>query len=322
MHDLSRRAQGVDIASAGHTLEFLLNRMGDLAKFKGADVRVLRLQGGGHNGHFVDTFGLDDRLADAQRGLHASWLAAFSKLVFSNMLMHSVGFKRRASIPFDGAHRDWTAALGALENALFSRPVSPSIMVAMVKTVDAAPARRSCGRVLSRTVLPRWPWLVALALALASCAVKPPPIPDPEFADRVVVRKSDRTLQLLHENRVFREYPINLGRAPKGHKVQEGDKRTPEGEYILDWRNPRSQFFKSINISYPNHADREFAWSLGVNPGNLIMIHGRPNRLAPGMRMEDYDKIDWTDGCIAVRNEAMEEIWNKVRNGTPITILP
>ncbi len=167
----------------------------------------------------------------------------------------------------------------------------------------------------------RWLYFVCIGFLLASCAVKPPP-PDPSFADRVVVRKSERTLQLMHEGRVFREYPINLGGAPKGHKMREGDKRTPEGEYVLDWRNPNSQFFKSIHISYPNQADRDFAQALGFNPGSLIMIHGRPNRLAPGMIMQDYDKIDWTDGCVAVRNEAMEEIWHKVRDGTPITILP
>jgi murein L,D-transpeptidase YafK len=168
------------------------------------------------------------------------------------------------------------------------------------------------------------PWLLALSITLswfAGCAVKPPP-PEPEFADKVVVRKSERRLQLLSDGRVFREYRINLGDAPVGHKIQEGDERTPEGDYILDWRNPNSRFHKSIHVSYPNQADRDFARALGVSPGGMIMIHGRPNWLQPGPLMKDYDELDWTDGCIAVRNDAMDEIWHKVRDGTPISILP
>lgn len=159
-----------------------------------------------------------------------------------------------------------------------------------------------------------------LALILGSCAVKPPP--EPLFADQVVVRKSERTLQLLGEGRVFREYRVNLGDSPVGHKMREGDERTPEGEYVLDWRNPNSRFYKSIHVSYPNQKDRDFARAMGVNPGGMIMIHGRPNWLRPGPLTRDYDELDWTDGCIAVSNEAMDEIWNKVRDGTPITILP
>ncbi|WP_328985481.1 L,D-transpeptidase family protein [Thiorhodovibrio winogradskyi] len=162
--------------------------------------------------------------------------------------------------------------------------------------------------------------LAIFLLCFAGCAVKRPP--DPVFADQVIVRKGDRTLQLLNNGRVFREYPINLGKSPRGHKIQEGDKRTPEGEYLLDWRNPNSRFYKSIHISYPNAADRDFARAIGVKPGGMIMIHGRPNRLQPGFVEKDYDDLDWTDGCIAVKNNAMDEIWYKVRDGTPITILP
>ena len=162
-------------------------------------------------------------------------------------------------------------------------------------------------------------WML-LALALASCAVKPPP--SPTQADRVVVRKGERTLELYHGKRLLRTYRVNLGKAPRGHKMQEGDQRTPEGEYVLNWRNPNSRFHKAIHISYPNARDRELARVLGVNPGGLIMIHGRPNRIVPPATPDDYARIDWTDGCIAVSNEAMDEIWNLVPDGTPIRILP
>ncbi|MBK5968669.1 MULTISPECIES: L,D-transpeptidase family protein [Thiorhodovibrio] len=157
-------------------------------------------------------------------------------------------------------------------------------------------------------------------MCLGGCAVKPPP--EPALADQVVVKKHQRLLQLVNNGRVFREYPINLGDSPRGHKIQEGDERTPEGDYILDWRNPNSQFYKSIHVSYPNQADREFARAIGVRPGGMIMIHGRPNWLRPGPLVRDYDELDWTDGCIAVQNAAMDEIWEKVRDGTPISILP
>lgn len=172
----------------------------------------------------------------------------------------------------------------------------------------------------SSTGVQPWLWGLCLVLGLSSCAVKPPP--EPEFADQVVVRKAQRVLQLLEGGRVFREYRINLGDSPVGHKMQEGDERTPEGDYILDWRNPQSRFYKSIHVSYPNAQDRLVARALGVDPGGMIMIHGRPNWLKPGPLMKDYDELDWTDGCIAVTNTAMADIWARVRDGTPITILP
>jgi murein L,D-transpeptidase YafK len=175
------------------------------------------------------------------------------------------------------------------------------------------PCAKLCG--------PSLPWrLCLLTLWLSGCAVKP--LPEPEFADRVVVRKGERILQLLSEDRVFRHYRINLGDAPVGHKMQEGDERTPEGDYLLDWRNPNSRFHKSIHVSYPNEQDRLVARALGLDPGGMIMIHGRPNWLKPGPLVKDYEELDWTDGCIAVSNAAMDEIWARVRDGTPITILP
>ncbi|QQS43195.1 MAG: L,D-transpeptidase family protein [Acidobacteriota bacterium] len=139
-------------------------------------------------------------------------------------------------------------------------------------------------------------------------------------ADRVVVRKSERSLVLYRGREVLREYGIALGDAPKGHKQQEGDERTPEGEYVLDWRNENSSFYKSIRVSYPNEQDKARAKERGVSPGGLIMIHGQRNYF--GWLWPLTQRIDWTDGCIAVTNTEMEEIWRSVEVGTPITIEP
>lgn len=136
----------------------------------------------------------------------------------------------------------------------------------------------------------------------------------------VLVRKSERRLYLLAGDEVVRSYRIGLGDNPSGHKLYEGDERTPEGEYTLDWRNPDSEFYKSIHISYPNKKDRELASSWGLNPGGNIMIHGLPNN-AREMTFV-YQGLDWTNGCIAVSNKEMDEIWQLVDDGTPIRILP
>ncbi|MBN1140270.1 MAG: L,D-transpeptidase family protein [Deltaproteobacteria bacterium] len=139
-------------------------------------------------------------------------------------------------------------------------------------------------------------------------------------ADLVVVHKSKRTMSLLRNGEPLREYLVSLGENPDGHKIQEGDKRTPEGEYLLDWRRVSTQYHRSIHISYPNDEDREQALALGVDPGGMIMIHGIPrryNRVADVLKQRD-----WTNGCIAVSNDEMNEIWNLVEDGTPIRIVP
>jgi murein L,D-transpeptidase YafK len=166
------------------------------------------------------------------------------------------------------------------------------------------------------------PLMLGAVLALGGCASKPPPEPPALAADRVVVKKGERKLQLLKAGNVVREYRVNLGDNPYGHKERQGDERTPEGDYILDWRNPRSMFHKSIHISYPNAEDRAAAQAKGVDPGGLIMIHGRPNYIDSPRILAEYDSRDWTNGCIAVKNHEMDEIWKAVRDGTPIRILP
>lgn len=137
---------------------------------------------------------------------------------------------------------------------------------------------------------------------------------------QVLVRKEERRLYLMAGEDVIRSYRISLGDNPVGHKLYEGDERTPEGQYTLDWRNANSDFYKSIHISYPNDRDRELASSWGLDPGGSIMIHGLPNNA--GDLAFAFLGLDWTDGCIAVSNEEMEEIWQLVADGTPIQIVP
>ena len=127
-------------------------------------------------------------------------------------------------------------------------------------------------------------------------------------------------MELLSGHEIVRSYRISLGNNPVGHKLYEGDSRTPEGLYTLDFRNYNSDFFRSIRISYPNERDRSQANAWGLNPGGDIMIHGLPNDA--GDLAFAFVGLDWTDGCIAVSNEEMEEIWELVSAGTPIQILP
>lgn len=136
----------------------------------------------------------------------------------------------------------------------------------------------------------------------------------------VVVEKSARRLTLRQGDIPVAHYRVSLGATPEGHKHRSGDERTPEGHYVLDWRNARSRYYKSLHVSYPNAADTRAARAAGVNPGGDIMVHGMPNGFgwaAPVLRW-----LDWTNGCVAVDNVAMEEIWRAVPVGTPITILP
>jgi murein L,D-transpeptidase YafK len=141
-----------------------------------------------------------------------------------------------------------------------------------------------------------------------------------ELADRVVVRKAMRRLLLMREERVIAEYPIRLGLNPVGPKQREGDFRTPEGRYWLTRRNPVSDFFLSIEVSYPNDDDRSRARQLRAAPGGSIMIHGLPN--FPRKPSDYYVRNDWTDGCIAVSNSDMVDIWLRTRVGLPIEIRP
>ena len=161
-------------------------------------------------------------------------------------------------------------------------------------------------------------WSLALLLLLAACAPGPAERTMLPQADLVVVDKSERTLALYATGRPVRTYRgLQLGDAPEGHKRFEGDERTPEGRYTIDARNPASAYHLSLHISYPNTADRAFAQARGRSPGGEIFIHGQPNWLPAG-RLPG----DWTDGCIAVSNDEMDEIFRRVRIGTAIVIKP
>ena len=139
-------------------------------------------------------------------------------------------------------------------------------------------------------------------------------------ADHVIVRKSDRTLALFRDGQPLRSYRISLGLNPSGPKEQEGDFRTPEGRYLLTRRNPDSDFFLSIQVSYPDANDVAAARKNGVSPGGAIMIHGLPNIMRHSR--DRYLSTDWTDGCIALSNSEIAELWSLVPDGTPIEIRP
>jgi len=139
-------------------------------------------------------------------------------------------------------------------------------------------------------------------------------------ADRVLVVKSERKLILLNHGQIIKTFKVALGGDPHGAKTQQGDHRTPEGMYALDRRNEHSQFYRSIHISYPNARDRARARKLGVSPGGDVMLHGLPNGY--GWIGAAHRERDWTDGCIAVTNQEMDDIWRTVPDGTPIEIRP
>ena len=128
----------------------------------------------------------------------------------------------------------------------------------------------------------------------------------------LVVNKTNRRLYLLSGNKALRAYDIQLGNSPVGHKRLEGDGRTPEGAYMIDRRNPNSQYYLSVGISYPNPQDMAYAEAMGASPGGDIFIHGTPT--------EKLRTKDWTAGCIAVTNDEVTEIYAMVRDGTPIYI--
>jgi murein L,D-transpeptidase YafK len=156
-------------------------------------------------------------------------------------------------------------------------------------------------------------WLLCAA-ALAGAAEKP------LHADRVVVLKRERTLQLLSAGKVIKSYKVALGGDAVGPKTRQGDHKTPEGMYVLDSRNAHSQFYKSIHISYPSAKDRAVARQKGVSPGGDVFVHGLPNGY--GWMGESHWLKDWTDGCIALTNQEIDEIWTAVADGTPIEIRP
>jgi murein L,D-transpeptidase YafK len=169
--------------------------------------------------------------------------------------------------------------------------------------------------------------IIAAVLLTASVALdfatagRPSPemAPEAELADRILVEKSQRRMTLFRNGSVLREYSISLGGSPTGDKEREGDRRTPTGRYVIDFKNETSRFHLSLRISYPDAADREQAAARGVPPGGDIMIHGLPNGFALLGPVLGF--MDWTDGCIAVDNDEIEEIWSLTDVGAEIEIM-
>ncbi|MEW6754421.1 MAG: L,D-transpeptidase family protein [Candidatus Latescibacterota bacterium] len=138
--------------------------------------------------------------------------------------------------------------------------------------------------------------------------------------ERIVVEKANRTMRLMHGETTVRSYSICLGRRPQGPKRCRGDGRTPEGHYVIDGRNGGSRYHRSLHISYPSRDDVRASRKRGCRPGGSIMIHGLPNERHH--RGPPLTTFDWTNGCIAVTNAEIEEIWRLVPDGTPIEIRP
>ena len=160
---------------------------------------------------------------------------------------------------------------------------------------------------------------LAMAVMLCFCSVSALPA-ELKVADRIVVEKANRTMKLMRGNELLRTYKVALGHQPIGAKQRAGDHKTPEGSYIIDFKNPHSRFHLALHVSYPNASDRENARKLGVQSGGDIEIHGLESRFAWMGSL--HRAKDWTDGCIAVTNSEIEEIWQLVPVGTPLQILP
>lgn len=142
----------------------------------------------------------------------------------------------------------------------------------------------------------------------------------PVQADKIVILKSAHSMTLLNGSKVLKTYKVALGSRPVGPKQVEGDHKTPEGNYVIDAKNAHSQFHLSLHISYPSAADQQRARSLGARPGGAIMIHGLAAPFACLGVL--HRQTDWTDGCIAVTNAEIEEIWKLVPVGTRVEIHP
>ncbi|MDH4569242.1 hypothetical protein E8E95_21400 [Pseudomonas sp. BN414] len=166
----------------------------------------------------------------------------------------------------------------------------------------------------------RW-LLVVLSMSLAALAqASTTPTMVDKSIDKVLVVKSERKLLLMNRGDILKSYRISLGKQPLGPKLREGDQRTPEGFYWIDWRKTSDKFNLSMHISYPNARDAAKARDKGVTPGGMIMIHGTP--LDEEYPEWYFHSLDWTEGCIAMKNSDMREIWSLVRDGTLIEIRP
>lgn len=166
-------------------------------------------------------------------------------------------------------------------------------------------------------------WLLAslcLSVVGLSQASVPSPGEEQRVVDKILVVKSERKLMLLSRGQPLKSYKVSLGKRPTGPKRREGDQRTPEGLYWIDWRKASDKYNLSMHISYPNIRDQTQARAEGVPPGGMIMLHGTP--LDENYPEWYFHGLDWTEGCIAMRNDDIREVWNLVKDGTLIEIRP
>ncbi len=161
--------------------------------------------------------------------------------------------------------------------------------------------------------------VILICFSMPAFPAEPSPAVDSPV-DRIIVEKSRRTMTLLKQDREVRTYKIALGRDPVGPKIRQGDNKTPEGSYVVDYKVRNSIYHRALHLSYPNSADVERAKSLGVQPGGSIMIHGMNGK---HLWMGDVQYLfNWTNGCIALTNREIEEVWDLVRPRTPVEIRP
>jgi murein L,D-transpeptidase YafK len=144
--------------------------------------------------------------------------------------------------------------------------------------------------------------------------------PSSERADAILIVKHERRLYLLHDNYPLRSYRIALGLSPTGAKERRWDFRTPEGSYVIDFRREHSRYFKALHISYPSRADMKRSSALHRPAGGDIFIHGEPNR--PTKPVSYYKTRDWTNGCIALSDEDLQDLWDRTAGQTPVEIVP
>jgi murein L,D-transpeptidase YafK len=195
--------------------------------------------------------------------------------------------------------------------------VPPNLSVQRTSPLSADTAGRT-GYQMRKLVAALGIGVVAVGVLLGWANAQPPSLPPGTRADRVVVLKSAHRLELLRNGHVIATYPVSLGRGGSGPKQREGDGRTPEGEYTIDYHKHDSAFFRALHVSYPNASDRARARAAGAATGGSIMVHGLPPKAAVVGRLQLA--IDWTNGCIALSNADMKQVFNAVGDGTPIVI--
>jgi lipoprotein-anchoring transpeptidase ErfK/SrfK len=208
-------------------------------------------------------------------------------------------------------------AIAAADASAVARPTSiASVATGPAPVAPAAPELTADGRIVTskRTTITYEP-LHAVPIPASGLRVAPPSI-----ADSIVVYKRERTLTLFYRGVPQRSYFVALGSKPVGDKLQAGDKRTPEGLFHIDAHNPASKYHLALHISYPDAEHRARSQSLGFDPGGEIMIHGLPKEYSDVGK--DHRLDDWTNGCVALTNQEIEEIWRAVPDGTPVQIKP